>query len=421
VLNLLVALSLAVPIPALIPTAEAPFQDLSFDQALAAAKKGGKVVMIDFFTTWCQPCKRLDSVTWKDPEVQKWLGETAVALKIDAEKEVQLAQRFGVVSYPTITFVKADGQKIDAIIGFKPPQEFLSIAKDLLAGKSAVSRAKEALAGHENDPMKRQDYAKELLRAGKYDEALAEYLWCFDHGNDEPKHGYGGVRLSFLLGDIKRLGQDYPPAIKALEERRDAAEAAVLAGKDTSRNAIDMTALNRELGQKDRNLAVYDRLKKENRLDAAAKIALVDAVAPQLVEARRYADLLADAGDVEQRVRQEIETVRRSLSVPTGADPGSVKALQRSQAMYASTKARELGLWYEALLGGGKTDTANHVLDQLLEFAPTGATYAGLVDRALHAEAPEAARAIVERGRAALVDNEKAFVEAAARKIPAAK
>ena len=40
------------------PIAEAPFQDLTFDQALAAAQKDHKVVMIDFFTTWCAPWHR---------------------------------------------------------------------------------------------------------------------------------------------------------------------------------------------------------------------------------------------------------------------------------------------------------------------------------------------------------------------------
>jgi thiol:disulfide interchange protein len=72
------------------PVAEAPFQDLTFEAALAAAKRDNKVVMIDFFTTWCVPCKKLDKTTWKDADVQKWLGEKTVALKMDAEKQVEV-------------------------------------------------------------------------------------------------------------------------------------------------------------------------------------------------------------------------------------------------------------------------------------------------------------------------------------------
>src|SRR6185369_14341852 len=69
---------------------DAPFQDLTFEQALAAAKKDQKIVMFDFFTTWCVPCKKLDKVTWTDKDVQAWVAKTAVAIKLDAEKEVEL-------------------------------------------------------------------------------------------------------------------------------------------------------------------------------------------------------------------------------------------------------------------------------------------------------------------------------------------
>src|SRR5580765_2360646 len=156
--DLICAVSLAVAAPD--PAIDGPFQEMTFEQALAAAKKDGKVVMIDFFTTWCQPCKRLDKVTWADEGVQKWLGEKTVPLKIDAEKEVKLAEQFEVKAYPTIVFVKADGTKIDAIVGFKEPKAFMELAKDALAGRTSAVRlnekleaAKAGLAGKENDPM----------------------------------------------------------------------------------------------------------------------------------------------------------------------------------------------------------------------------------------------------------------------------
>src|SRR6187397_2698165 len=118
--------------------AEGPFQDLTLDQALAAAKRDQKVVMIDWFTTWCGPCKKLDATTWKDAEVLAWLGAKAVALKIDAEKEVELAKKHRIGAYPTMLFLKADGSEIDRIVGYKTSKDFLSEAQDALAGKNAV-------------------------------------------------------------------------------------------------------------------------------------------------------------------------------------------------------------------------------------------------------------------------------------------
>src|SRR5690606_19501441 len=60
------------------------------------------------------------------------------------------------------------------------------------------------------DPMERKELGKEAMKAGRYAEALEHYLWCFDEGEQSP--GFGGVRLSFLLGDLKELGEVYPPA-----------------------------------------------------------------------------------------------------------------------------------------------------------------------------------------------------------------
>jgi thiol:disulfide interchange protein len=117
--------------PAPSPSTEKPFVSLTFDAALAEAKRADKVVMIDFFTTWCGPCKKLDRVTWKDPEVVKWLGEHAVAMKVDAEKNVELAKRFQVNAYPTMVFVDGGGKEVERLLGYYEPPAFLEKARGL--------------------------------------------------------------------------------------------------------------------------------------------------------------------------------------------------------------------------------------------------------------------------------------------------
>jgi thiol-disulfide isomerase/thioredoxin len=402
------------------PVAEGPFQDLTLDQALAAAKRDGKVVMIDFFTTWCVPCKKLDKVTWTDPEVLKWLGEKTVALKMDAEKEVEAAKRFNVSAYPTIVFIKADGSKIDQIVGFKEPKEFLSVAGDALAGRNEVTRATEKLVGHENDPMEREQHADALVQAGKYEEALAEYLWCFDHGNDDESNGYHGVRLSFLLSDIVRLGERYPLAIKALEERRDRAEGLLLSGQGNRSQVADVSALNGHLKTPKRTLELFDRMREQKRLDSKLQHAFLRDVAEYLVEAKRYRDLLDASGDPEKELEIRISSTESAIKVIEEMKREGTDAAGDSRRMRAHLVS-EFACTYEALLGTKQGEKAGIVADRLIAFAPFGPTYIDLVQRALHADEPEVARALADRGRKTLPENEKHPLERAAKKIPPAK
>jgi len=108
------------------------FHDIEFEEALLAAKRDGKVVFIDFFTTWCGPCKMLDKQTWPDPTVDEWLKENTVGLKIDAEKSVDLATRYQVQVYPTMVFIAPDGQLIGRLRGYMGPAAFLKKAERAL-------------------------------------------------------------------------------------------------------------------------------------------------------------------------------------------------------------------------------------------------------------------------------------------------
>lgn len=178
--------------------AEAPFQDISLDAALEKAAADEKVVMIDFYTTWCGPCKMLDKQTWPDKDVRTWIDEHAIALKVDAEKKRDLAKRFKVRGYPTIVFVKSDGTVLDRMVGFRGPKDFIAAAKGALSGKPADVRAKEKFEeGDNTDPMERGRYADRLAQLGKHKEALEHYLWCFDEGHKQDPAYAGGTLFIF--------------------------------------------------------------------------------------------------------------------------------------------------------------------------------------------------------------------------------
>ena len=73
------------------------------------------VVVVDFFATWCAPCKMLAPVL---EEVASEMGEVKV-LKIDVDESPETATKYGVQSIPTIKIFK-DGAEVETKVGFMP-------------------------------------------------------------------------------------------------------------------------------------------------------------------------------------------------------------------------------------------------------------------------------------------------------------
>lgn len=345
-----------------------PFSDLTFDAALQKAAQTHKIVLVDFYTTWCGPCKLLDKNTWTDADVIKLLQQQTVPLRLDAEKETNLASRFQIEAYPTVLLVKPDGTELDRLVGYREPKTFMADFQAALSGKDSIARAKEKLTtGGTNDPMLRMQYARSLAEKGKNAEALDEYLWCFDHGN-EASPAFAGVRLSFLLSDIKTLAVHYPAAGQALESRRDAQQAKVLAGTTDRQTVLGLVRLNSALGQDEKNLAVFDQLPA----GSPARDVIAGLITDQLLAARRYRDIL-NGQDGKAVFAQRVDT----FNLVQGSLNGNPAKDTLEKSLRQSTIA--IGAHYFEALAGMKRDAEGKELaQQILKFDASAATHTTL-------------------------------------------
>ncbi len=143
-------------------------------------------VLLDFWATWCEPCKTLG------PMLEKLAAEYNGAFrlgKVDVDTQQELAGMFGVRSIPTVVLVK-DGQVLDGFTGALPAgqlREFLSRHVQPLEAadeaveeeavpetpEQAIDRLQQAIAAGPDKPELKLELALALMRGGQTEAAEA--------------------------------------------------------------------------------------------------------------------------------------------------------------------------------------------------------------------------------------------------------
>ena len=104
----------------------------TFDEALAKAKQENKLVFVDFYATWCGPCKQMAEKVFTDEEVGKYMNDKFVCMQIDVEKEgwqKETAGNFNVTVLPTLIFFKADASVASRLAGAREKADLLNAAR----------------------------------------------------------------------------------------------------------------------------------------------------------------------------------------------------------------------------------------------------------------------------------------------------
>lgn len=132
---------------------EIQFQDLPFKDLVAKAKKENKLVFIDAYAAWCGPCKMMEKNVFNKKSVGDFYNKNFVNARIDMEKGEgrEVAQKFGVRSYPTYLFLNGDGELVSQNYGYMEEGIFLAMAQDINSPNNKKGSLKERFAKGEKD------------------------------------------------------------------------------------------------------------------------------------------------------------------------------------------------------------------------------------------------------------------------------
>jgi len=81
------------------------------------------LAVVDFWAVWCGPCKMLSPLM---ESLEEQYGDKVLVAKVNVDEEPELARQFGVMSIPTVVFLK-NGREFDRKIGVLPPAAFIEV------------------------------------------------------------------------------------------------------------------------------------------------------------------------------------------------------------------------------------------------------------------------------------------------------
>ena len=116
---------------------EIVFANRNWKEVMAEAKKSGRFIFVDAYTSWCGPCKLLKSTTFKDKKTADYFNKNFINFSADMEKGEgpALAEKWDITAYPSLLFFNSEGEMVLKQVGYVNAETLVDFGRQALLKK----------------------------------------------------------------------------------------------------------------------------------------------------------------------------------------------------------------------------------------------------------------------------------------------